>query len=141
MPPALTDVVDGLVHEPTQTGPHGLDLTVANVYEVATPARVDFGGDELEPPRRSAVPTAPRTLRNDYEWYTLDAGQYLVEFNERLTPRGDEGYWLQTRDVVRASGGFHPSLRVRELGPVPFSVGGEGLRLKENARISTLSAL
>lgn len=135
----MTRVVGGIVHEPTQTAGEGVDLTVGGVYEVARPARVDFSGGELDPPRRKPVETAPRNLRDEYEWYTLGAGQYLVEFNERLDPVGDEAYWLQTRDVVRASGAFHPSLRVRSLGPIPFSVAGAGIRLKENARISTLT--
>lgn len=141
MPTDLTSVVDGIVHEPTQTEGPGLDLTLAEVYEVAAPARVDFGGDELEAPERVRVQTAPRNLRDEYEWYGLEAGQYLIEFNESLYPREEEAYWLQTRDVVRASGAFHPSLRVRELGPVPFAVGGGGIRLKENARISRLTTL
>ncbi|MFB6070711.1 MAG: dCTP deaminase [Halanaeroarchaeum sp.] len=134
----LTAVVDGMVHESTQTQDDGLDLTLAAVYEVGAPARVDFGGDELEAPERLAVPTAPRNLRDEYEWYQLDAGQYIVEFNESLHPPDDRTYWLQTRDVVRASGAFHPGVRVRDLGPMPFVVGGGGIRLKENARVSTL---
>jgi hypothetical protein len=37
-------------------------------------------------------------------------------------------------------GGSHPTVFVRELGPIPLSVPPAGLDLKENARVSTLLA-
>ncbi|PSP85882.1 dCTP deaminase [Halobacteriales archaeon QH_8_68_33] len=134
----LTAFVDGIVHEPTQTEGRGLDLTVTEVYEVTDPGRVDFGGGELE-----AADLAPhdRQYRNeddDYQWWHLDAGQYLLEYNESLSLPGDTVAVVQTRDAVRARGAFHPTLRVSELDHVPLSVGGAGLRLKENARVSTV---
>ncbi|PSQ09151.1 dCTP deaminase [Halobacteriales archaeon QS_5_68_33] len=134
----LTAFVDGIVHEPTQTEGRGLDLTVTEVHEVTGPGRVDFGGGELE-----AADLAPhdRQYRNeddDYQWWHLDAGQYLLEYNESLSLPGDTVAVVQTRDAVRARGAFHPTLRASELGHVPLSVGGAGLRLKENARVSTV---
>jgi hypothetical protein len=140
MSTTLTDVVDGIVYEPTQTESPGLDLTLAEVYEVAAPGRVDFGGGELESADLHAVETTLRNSNDDYEWYHLEGGQYLLAFNESLTTT-DQSYWLQTRDAVRDAGAFHPSLRVTDLNPVPFSVSGDGIRLKENARVSTLLAL
>ncbi|QGN06130.1 dCTP deaminase [Halorhabdus sp. CBA1104] len=136
----LTNAVEGIVYEPTQTDSPGLDLTVAEVYEVAAPGRVDFGGGELEAADLRAVQTTLHNSDDDYEWYHLDAGQYLVAFNESLTTT-DQSYWLQTRDAVRDAGAFHPSLRVTDLDPVPLSVGGDGIRLKDNARVSTLLPL
>jgi len=44
------------------------------------------------------------------------------------------------RDELRARGASHPTLHVNELSRVPLSVSGGGLRLKENARVSTLLA-
>lgn len=137
----LTPYVDGIVHEPTQTDGRGLDLTVSEVYEVTAPGRVDFGGGELTAADRSPH---ERTLRNpddDYEWWELDAGQYLIEYNESLSLPSDRVARLQTRDELLARGAFHPSLSVTELPTVPLSVGGAGLRLKENARVSALVAL
>jgi len=134
----LTAFVDGIVHEPTQTGGDGLDLTVADVYEVTAPGRVDFGGGELED---ATVEPHDRRYRNeddDYEWWHLDAGQYLLEYNESLSLPADLVATVQTRDAVRARGAFHPTLRARDLDRVPLSVGGAGLRLKENARVSTV---
>ncbi|MFC7139645.1 dCTP deaminase [Halosimplex aquaticum] len=134
----LTAFVDGIVHELTQTEGRGLDLTVAEVYEVTAPGRVDFGGGELE-----AADLAPhdRQYRNegdDYQWWHLDEGQYLIEYNESLALPGDLTATVQTRDAVRTRGAFHPTIRTSELDRVPLSVGGAGIRLKENARVSTV---
>lgn len=134
----LTMYVDGIVHEGTQLHDRGLDLTVDEVYTIEDPGRVDFGGGELE---AAAIEPHERTERNpddEYEWWHLGSGRYLLEYNERLV--GDRPLTLQTRRAVRENGAFHPTLTVRELGRVPLSVGGAGIRLKENARVSTLVA-
>ena len=134
----LTEIVDGIVHEPTQTGGRGLDLTVAGVRRVAGPGRVDFGGGELEAADLEAVETQRRDPDDDYGWWDLGAGGYLLEYNESLSPAADAPLVVQTRDELRSRGAFHPTLYVDALDPVPLSVGGAGVRLKENARVSTL---
>lgn len=132
----LTEHVEGIVHEETQVGEHGLDLTVAEIHEIEEPGRVDFGGGELEDATTATHETEKRNAEDDYEWWHLDGGQYLVTFNERV--RADEPFVLQTREEVRERGAFHPTLFVREIARVPLSVGNGEIRLKENARISTL---
>jgi len=134
----LASFVDGIVHEPTQTEGQGLDLTVTEIHEVAEPGRVDFGGGELEPAGLEPHDRQYRNEDDDYEWWHLGPGQYLLEYNESLAVPEDAVATVQTRDAVRARGAFHPTLHVQELGKVPLSVGGAGLRLKENARVSTL---
>jgi hypothetical protein len=131
-------MVEGIVHEETQVGERGLDLTAAEVYEVDAPGRVDFGGGELADAELSPHERARRNPDDDYQWWHLDGGQYLVEYNESLT--GAESIVLQTRDEVLARGAFHPTLSVERLGRVPLSVAPGGIRLKENARISTVLA-
>ncbi|MFT4903975.1 MAG: deoxycytidine triphosphate deaminase [Natronomonas sp.] len=134
----IAPFVDGIVHDPTQTEGRGLDVTVAEIHRVAEPGRVDFGGGELNAATLEPIETEKRNPDDDYEWWYLDAGQYLVEYNESLSAPDDLTLALQTRDSVRARGAFHPTLYVDALDVVPLSVGGEGIRLKENARLSTL---
>jgi len=134
----LTAFVDGIVHEPTQTEGRGVDVTVTEVYEVTGPGRVDFGGGELEPADFEPHDRQYRNEGDDYEWWHLDAGQYLLEYNESLALPAELVATVQTRDAVRARGAFHPTVRVRDLGRIPLSVGGAGLRLKQNARVSTV---
>lgn len=133
---SLTDRVEGIVHEETQLHDRGLDLTLGEVHEVEEPGRVDFGGDELDEAGLSTHGTTRRDPGDEYEWWELDAGGYLLEYNESLTE--GQPLTLQTRGAVRARGAFHPTVTLEELGPMPFWVGGSGIRLKENARVSTL---
>ena len=135
----LLESVENLVHEPTQVHDDGLDLTVSALYDVVEPGRIDFGGDELVDAGLEPVPTVAENPENAYEWWHLDGGQYVVQFNEFLT--GDRTLWLQPRNELLARGGSHPTLRVRSHLPLcPLTVADGGLRLKENARISTLVA-
>ena len=134
----LTAFVDGIVHEPTQAEGPGVDLTVTEIYGVRTPGRVDVGGGELESADSEPHPSAKRNPGDDYVWWTLDAGRYLIEYNETLSPPEDVFLVVQTRDELLTRGAFHPTRHTQELGRVPLSVGGAGLKLKENARVSTI---
>jgi len=129
--------LSGIVHEPTQREGPGFDLTVGDVFEVTEPGRVDFGGGELEPAETRPHDSQKRDPDDDYEWWHLDAGQYLLEYNESLTS-DDLRVTLQTRTELLTRGASHPTLQVTELPRVPLAVGGAGLRLKDNARVSTL---
>lgn len=134
----LSEYVTDIVHEPTQTDSPGFDLTVAAVYEVIDPGRIDFGGGELDAATTALHETHKRDPDDDYEWWTLRDGQYLLEYNESLT--GDATVTLQPRTELLERGATHPTLHVSALPRVPLSVGGAGLKLKENARVSTVVA-
>ncbi|MFC4549879.1 MULTISPECIES: dCTP deaminase [Halorussus] len=135
-PSELTTFVEGLLHEETQVTERGLDLTAAEIYEIAEPGRVDFGGGELEDARLEPHDKEWRDEDDDYRWWHLDGGQYLLEYNESFAT--DRRLTVQTRDELRERGAFHPTLEVQELRRVPLSVAAGGLRIKENARVSTL---
>jgi len=132
----LSEYVTDIVHEPTQTDSPGFDLTVAAVYEVVEPGRIDFGGGELDAATTALHETHKRDPDDDYEWWPLRDGQYLVEYNESLT--GEATVTLQPRTELLERGATHPTLHVDALPRVPLSVGGAGLKLKENARVSTV---
>lgn len=133
---SLADRVDGIVHESTQTEGTGLDLTVDGIHAVTSPGAIDFGGGELEPADVTALDTAKRDPDDDYGWWVLSPGTYLVDYNESLST--DEPVVLQPRDALVERGASHPTLHVTELPRVPLAVPEAGLHLKENARVSTL---
>ncbi|WP_290815992.1 dCTP deaminase [Halovivax sp.] len=138
-PNRLSDVVDNLVYEPTQVHERGVDLTVSAIYRVTRPGRLDFGGDELEDAELEPVPTEPRDPDDAYEWWDLRGGQYVVQYNEFLAGGAQSPLFLQPRNELLARGATHPSLRVSEHLPLlPLSVPDGGIRIKENARVSTL---
>ncbi|MFC4357063.1 dCTP deaminase [Halobium salinum] len=135
-PQSFADRIDDLLHAETQVHDRGVDLTAAEIAVVDLPGRVDFGGGELEAAATSPVETHYRSEDDDYAWWHLDAGQYLLSFNESLSGEGD--VLMQTRDAMRRAGVFHPTLVVSAFEPVPLSVGEGGVRIKENARVTTV---
>lgn len=136
----LADRIEGIVHEPTQVREDGrVDLTVANVHRIASPGRVDFGGGELDTAETEPIETALRNADDDYEWWHLGPGQYVIEHNERLSD--ETAVRLQTRTAVLERGAFHPTVTVSSFPSLPFSIGCAGLLLKENARITTAEAV
>lgn len=138
----IETVVDGIVHADTQRHEAGFDLTAAKIYSLEAPGRIDFGGGELEAPTSEPIETVKRDPENDYGWWALDPGVYLVEYNEFLTLDGDDRLLLQPRDALLAQGAFHPTLAVTsELPKMPLTVADPGARIKENARVSTLVPL
>lgn len=132
----LADRIKGIVHEETQVQDRGLDLTVAAIAVIEYPGRIDFGGGELDTASFDRLSTELRTPGDEYGWWNLTEGQYVIEYNEVLT--GEEPVWLQPRQELRERGGAHPTVRVDKLGPMALSVSQGGIRIKENARVSTL---
>jgi hypothetical protein len=130
--------LDGLLHEETQVHDGGVDLTVATVERITAPGRVDFGGGELEPAEREPVEQYWRNPDDDYQWWDLDRGQYLLTLNESLT---DGPVRIQPRTALLERGATHPTLRVSSLPCLPLTVGDGGIHLKENARVSTVTSL
>ncbi len=136
----LAAVVDNMVYEPTQVHDQGVDLTVSAVYAVSGPGRLDFGGDELEDADLEPLPTEARHPDDDYEWWDLEGGQYVIQYNEFLAESPGRVV-LQPRNELLARGGSHPTLYVHSHLPLlPVSVPEGGLSIKENARLSTLVA-
>jgi hypothetical protein len=136
MPEELTGRVEGIVHEETQVHEGALDLTAGEMYSVSTPGRVDFGGGELAAAALTPVDTERRAPGDEYGWWHLDGGTYLLEYNETLT--GGEPVRVQTRRALRERGAFHPTLITDELGRLPLSAPRGGVRIKANARVSTV---
>lgn len=134
----IANHVEGVVHGGTQRREHGFDLTATAVHRLTTPGRVDFGGDELAGAETRPVETLKRDPGDDYGWWHLANGTYLLSYNESLALPDGKYLQLQPRDAILARGATHPTLSVADLSPVPLQVGGAGIRIKENARVSTL---
>ena len=130
------DFVSGAVHRETQRRDDGFDLTAAEIYVVEEPGRVDFGGGELASAELEAVTTEKREPEDDYGWWSLETGTYIIEHNERLAT--EEQVEVSTRPALLERGAYHPTLRTKELRKLPLTVLDGGVRIKENARVSTL---
>ena len=135
----LKDYVDGLIHEETQISDRGLDLTVDRIKEPVSPTELDFGGGEEELGDLAPVKPEKRSPEDDYGWWNLSEGIYIIFFNEDVSV--PEGFGaVVPHERLTGGGSFHlPILFQGELSQNPvLYVNGSGLNLKENARLSRL---
>lgn len=138
---ALAQQLDGLVHLDTQRAPNGLDLTVDRVYRTAGHGQLDFGGGEFEAAPRERITPVLDDPDDDYGWWTLEAGAYVVRYNESLTLTEEQQARVYPLERTLHAGGHHGTFLLDE-GRDPletlFVVTRMGCRLKENCRVSRL---
>lgn len=137
----ITEVVDGLVHAETQVGERAVVLTADTVERITSMPAFDFGGSEYAEAGTDVVEPVKRDDGDDYGWWELDEGAYVVRLNESVRLPEDltgvlQGWWRLTANGVQQPTqvlhGDHPSLH--QLIRIPAT----GARIKENARISEL---
>jgi len=119
-----------IVHEETQSTDEGFDLTVASVYAVEEAGRVDFGGGELEDAELAPVETQKRNEDDDYGWWSLEPGTYVVEHNESLDT--EEPVTVLRAPPFWERGAYHPTVRVSRT--LPFCRLPSAARVYESRR-------
>ena len=138
------DALSGIVHLDTQRTDHGVDLTAAEVFRLTGPGSLDFGGREYEEAPCERVHPKQRQPDDDYGWWELKGGTYVVRYNETVDPGDDRIALIQPHERLLKAGAYHAAFRVHE-APDPLEtlllVGERGCHLKENCRISRLLVL
>ncbi len=132
--------VESLIHAKTQIQGHRIVLTVGQIARLSGSAAFDFGGGEFSDCAKELLqPHKPDP--DDYGWWTLDPGTYLIEFNEGLELPSGHMAVLQPWGQTAANGLAHPtrvlSGRHRTIS-VPVTARDVEIHVKENARLSEL---
>ncbi|KPK63055.1 MAG: hypothetical protein AMK73_05415, partial [Planctomycetes bacterium SM23_32] len=78
------DCLEGTVYRDKQVDAHGVHLTARDVRRLDAAGRIDFGGSELAPCATQAIQPQKAGPDDEYGWWRLEGGTYLVVFNERL---------------------------------------------------------
>lgn len=136
--------LQGIVHADTQVHPDGVDLTVSEVHRLTGGGSLDFGGSEYEQASRRKIEPRLAAPDDDYGWWHLDSGPYLVVYNESFEPEEDERARLEPLGRLLRAGASHAGRSLsgagEELASLLF-VSPSGCDLKENCRISRLTAI
>lgn len=129
-----------LIHLPKQMKEVSLDLTVKKLFTFSNQGALDFGGSEYQP--IDLQPLNPKVEKDSkYGWWIISQGEYLIEYNEVFSRPNCLTVIFPHQRLISV-GCFHP---VFILGTQENSetiqglliVNREGVRIKENARIST----
>ncbi|MFX1282542.1 MAG: dCTP deaminase [Promethearchaeota archaeon] len=129
-----------LIYPPKQLGDVTLDLTVKKILRFKNQGVLDFGGSEYHP--ADLEPLLPK-IEDDpkYGWWNLSKGGYFVEYNETL-PKTNNLVLIYPHQRLLMTGCFQIPFIFRYSDDSKaiqglLVVNKEGVRIKENARIST----
>ncbi len=129
------------VYRDKQVAPEGVHLTVKEICSLSDRAQVDFGGGEFEPAGSDAIAPAKRSSGDDYGWWELHEGEYLVRFNEEVSA-DDYTFLVVSNDRLVGCGCSLSAVYVSS-GPIEavLRVPEEGVSIKENARIALINCV
>lgn len=137
----LCQHVSGLVHLDTQRADQGLDLTVDTVFHLMGAGQLDFGGSEFEPAAREPLTPQRANPDDDYGWWNLGAGTYIIRYNEIIDLAVGQRAEVVPLDRLMQAGASHPAFTVhgtQDPMETLLTVGEHGVHLKENCRVSRL---
>ena len=136
----VTQRLEGVLHLDTQGFPLGMDLTVAEVHRLTEGGKLDFGGSEFAAAKTQEVSPEKADPEDDYGWWHLDAGTYLLRYNESLKLKEGELALVSPHPRLLQAGASHGTFNaLGETGlETLLSVTEGGCSLKENARVSRL---
>lgn len=133
------EFLETLTYLDTQLADIGIDLTVGSIYEIENKGEIDFGGDERKDAEISKIEPELRDPNDDYGWWELEPKTYFLEYNENL--KKERLSILQPLNRLTRNSATHPTMLITDLKLVPLFVGGEGIAIKENSRISRIFIL
>jgi len=133
--------VRDMVYAKKQVRGSGVDLTAASIRRLAGKGSVDFGGGEWTAAEARELEPQKRAPEDEYGWWELEPGQYLLRYNEKLAFPPPCTALIVPAQRLLLAGGWHAAVATDGQEPVAvLCVGQGGLRMKQNARVSTLVA-
>ena len=137
--------IGNIIHAKTQIEEGSIYLTVSKIFRLTTKGEIDFGGSEYKESDKEVIEPVKRSPEDKYGWWELNPGEYFIEFNEKLQDiiPEDKTVILQPSERLTKTGAFHPTRVLNKRGKINtiLYVGKNGLKIKENARISRLFVL
>jgi hypothetical protein len=138
----ILQFLTNLVYEKKQVHFTSVDLTVKSIAKVLVGGSLDFGGSEYKSAEREVIEPEKAGPSEKYGWWSLDEGDYFVEYNEELSlPSGCIAI-IQPHERIIESGITHATRFLTESDDRPIismiHVGRGRVHIKENARISNL---
>lgn len=135
------EYMEGIISGKKQVKSNWVEPTLKAVYILESPGSLDFSGKEMRAGNLKRHPTVKKE-GDPYGWWTLGGGEYVIEFNEKISLPQNSFALLTPSSQLTASEASHPAMLFyprEDLCPVTLTVGPPGINLKENARISRLS--
>lgn len=141
----LVEYLTDIVYEDVQVKELSIHLTVKSIYKYKNRGELDFGGSEYSDAKIIELPIKKRRASDDYGWWSLEEGEYYLEYNEGITgkPGNKSLFLVESLRRLTRNGSSHPVFTVDVKGGLStvLRVGENGINIKENSRISRLMVL
>jgi dUTP pyrophosphatase len=141
---AVAAVLTEMISANRQQHHYETDLTAGSIYRVTGPGAVDFWGSEEESAPRELIQPKKKAAQDNYGWWELQSGTYVLRFNEVAALTENQIGFVQPHERLVRAGATHPSCYFREEREsleTSLTVGAGGVRTKENARVSKMLLL
>ncbi len=137
--------ISNIIHEKKQVEDYGVFLTIGKVFRFNSSGEIDFGDSEYKRCKIREIKPVKRKEEDKYGWWELPGGEYLIEFNEKLQEVLPDAQLviLQPSERITLNGAFHSTKVIEKKGKIRLTlyVGKNGIKIKENARVSKLIVL
>lgn len=139
-PGELTSLLRFAAHPDKQVEAGWLTLTLLEVQQIMGEGRLDFDGEDSEDARRIKRP-ARSAAGEDAGWWDLGQGTYWVTCRERVEIPLGCVLIMQPHTRILRNGLWHPTMLIRdwdrEMEGIMLSVMSRGVRIRENAPVSS----
>lgn len=139
----MSEFLDSVINKEIQVHEFSVDLTAKSITQLEGVGKVDFGGKEFQWGQRTVMSPKRINPEDSYGWWRLPAGEYIVRLNESISlPSGYIAMVLPHERIVQ-NGCHHPAILLENSAQyieILLNVSNVGIKIKENARISYVTA-
>ncbi len=136
----VQNFLSDLIYAKKQVHKNCIDLTVKKIYKLKGGAKLDFGDSEYKEAPRDILKPELKEKDDDYGWWELEQGYYILKYNERLTiAPGQKAIITPHQRLIDSAAGQAARIYDKS-GEITNNliVMSEKISIKENARISRL---
>jgi len=135
-------LVDRFIDLETQLAPNGFDLTVEKIFSFKSKGSLDFSNKERILSKENELKAIKNNKKEQYGWWNLKEGFYKIRTNEVVNlPKNLAGLSFPRSSLLRMGGFVHTGVwdaGFNGKGEFILSVGNNGLKIKQNARVAQL---
>lgn len=135
-------LIDCFIDLETQLTPDGFDLTVEKIFSFKSEGSLDFSNKERILSKEEELKTIKKNKKEQYGWWNLKGGVYKIRTNEIVNlPKNLTGLSFPRSSLLRMGCFVHTGVwdaGFNGKGEFILSVGINGLKIKQNARVAQL---
>ena len=140
----ISQFVEKEISRERQIEKNSFRLTVKSIKQFTWMGHLDFSGKEYVQATNESLRPQKKQPQDKHGWWSLQQGEYIAEFNQKITIPEDTVVIIQPLDRLLLNGASHHALILENSEKeirVMIRVGSPGIAIKENSPVSKLIML